>query len=76
MDPAEIRLIQKVVIKERGQKFFLEKSARPQYFASPLNLQRRTVMAIRHLTVNLAVMPTPLRLRLWFYIVQGLANTQ
>jgi len=30
MDPAKIRLIRKVVIKERGGEVFLEKFTRPQ----------------------------------------------
>ncbi len=36
MDPAEIRLIRKVVIKERGAAVFLEKSARPPSSESSL----------------------------------------
>jgi hypothetical protein len=42
MDPAEIRLIRKVVIKER-RGWFLEKSACPQFSESPLKLQRHVV---------------------------------
>jgi hypothetical protein len=41
MDPAEIRLIRKVFIKERSER---EKSARPSSRASPLKLQRHLVL--------------------------------
>ncbi len=40
MDPEEIRLIRWVVIKERGTVVFLEKSARPPSFESPLKIPR------------------------------------
>ncbi len=36
MDPAEIRLIRKVIIKERGVAVFLKKSTRPPSSESPL----------------------------------------
>jgi hypothetical protein len=35
MDPAEIRLVQLAVIKERGAEGFLEKSTRPPSFEIP-----------------------------------------
>ncbi len=55
---------------------FLEKSAHPPTCESPLKLCRHPVqsLAIRHLIANCAVRRTPLWLRLWFYIIQELAN--
>jgi hypothetical protein len=40
MDPAEIRLIQEVVIKERG---FLENSAHPPSCVGPLKIPRHLI---------------------------------
>jgi hypothetical protein len=53
---------------------FLERSARPPSCESPLKIPHHLIQefAIRHLMAKYAVRRTPLQLRLWFYIVQGL----
>jgi hypothetical protein len=43
MDQAEIRIIQKIFIKESVAKVFIEKSARPPSCESPLKVPRHLV---------------------------------
>ncbi len=44
--PPEIRLIQKVVIKERGAEVFIKKSASPPSCESPSKLQRHPSLKV------------------------------
>ncbi len=53
MDPAEIRLIWKVVIEERGAAFFLEKSALPPSSESPLKCESASLFFNLQLYNNL-----------------------
>ncbi len=77
-DPAEIRLIRKVVIKERSAEVFRKYLPVPPspILWEPLKVwaPSRTVIGNWHLIANCTVRRTPFRLRLWFSIVQGLAT--
>jgi hypothetical protein len=74
MDPAEIRLIRYIVI---GAEVF-KKIRSSSNLWEPLKLCLHHVQssAVRLLIANCAARWTPLWLRLWFYIIQGLTIGQ
>jgi hypothetical protein len=65
-------------LKREARRFLEKIRSSPLLWENFKVLQHHLVqfLAIRHLTANCPVRHTSLRLRLWFYIIQGLENAQ